>query len=821
MIKKSLVASRGKRFRTLAMETLETRAFLTDFYVAPDGAAGPCTASNPCPLPYVLASALQPGDAVLLQEGTYRHSYNFHADGTAEAPIVIKPVADAHVVFDLYDPARSDAGILQITGDHVVFQGFEVMSSSPRARVSQQSGSWPTDTDRGDLVIRGKQVVLRDLLIHDLDNGVEATASGGGGIFDCVIYNNGWRGPDRAHGHGIYVQNDGTPRAIVGNIIFNNYSHGIHAYGSSAAQLANVAFRDNILFGNGDRDVLIGGEMLASGIEFSRNYVFRSNLQGVVDIGYPWGPGGDDAIVTDNYLTAQLRTFKSWQQMQFTGNTLIVPAWEVVQLTDARPAAGTWDRNAYFTPAGTAFRIATSGLTFASWKSTTGFDSQSTLAAAPAGVSAFWNESRVVVFNWTDSQSVAIDPAGRLSPGQTYELRDGLGETVASGTYTGGTIPIPLQPRRFPTPLGQLPADFGSSDPRFGAFELLTQDIAANQPPALNAIPDQTMSRSQGHLDVPLVASDPDGDNLSFDASVSSYAYALDQIHDFSYSGQYWENWGGQNEKWIQDADSAWYFITPSGELYRWSGESQAAGTLVATLGTLVYADPSLLWNAQPDAPPVAAEVFGNVLRIAPGSGFTGTVVVAARVTDGEFSAEQSFLVTITSPMNRPPVFAPIADQSMYVADGVLQVPLSAADPDGDPLAFNAVAESFVYGLDREYGFAFSSDYYVNWGGRNEKWIVDSASRWYYITPDGGLYRWDGGSQATGALIATLDASVYADPSLLWNAQPGPVPVTLSVHNAVLAIDPHDGFLGTLVVLVTVSDGALVQGQTFFVRVAS
>ena len=40
---------------------------------------------------------------------------------------------------------------------------------------------------------------------------------------------------------------------------------------------------------------------------------------------------------------------------------------------------------------------------------------------------------------------------------------------------------------------------------------------------------------------------------------------------------------------------------------------------------------------------------------------------------------------------------------------------------------------------------------------------------WYFLTPEGGLYRWDGGG-ATGPLVATLDPSYHAQPSLLYTA---------------------------------------------------
>ena len=39
--------------------------------------------------------------------------------------------------------------------------------------------------------------------------------------------------------------------------------------------------------------------------------------------------------------------------------------------------------------------------------------------------------------------------------------------------------------------------------------------------------------------------------------------------------------------------------------------------------------------------------------------------------------------------------------------------------------------------------YTATSDY-RNWGGLDEKWLCGSGNTWYYITPDGDLYRWDG-----------------------------------------------------------------------------
>ncbi|MEO8496027.1 MAG: MMPL family transporter, partial [Planctomycetota bacterium] len=67
-------------------------------------------------------------------------------------------------------------------------------------------------------------------------------------------------------------------------------------------------------------------------------------------------------------------------------------------------------------------------------------------------------------------------------------------------------------------------------------------------------------------------------------------------------TGDFYENWGGLGEKWLQAHGGQWYFIKPTGELYKWDGDSNmgdfairsikkqtgrevATGELVATVG--------------------------------------------------------------------------------------------------------------------------------------------------------------------------------------------------------------------------------------------
>jgi uncharacterized protein len=94
-------------------------------------------------------------------------------------------------------------------------------------------------------------------------------------------------------------------------------------------------------------------------------------------------------------------------------------------------------------------------------------------------------------------------------------------------------------------------------------------------------------------------------------------------------TGDYQENWGARGEKWLHGDHDLWYFITPEGQLYRWTGRSnmlnwlhrafrqrflgqaQAEGELVATFGQPPTADGPNEFHAHPER--LAARLFKSI----------------------------------------------------------------------------------------------------------------------------------------------------------------------------------------------------------------
>ncbi|MBX3421389.1 MAG: MMPL family transporter [Pirellulaceae bacterium] len=56
----------------------------------------------------------------------------------------------------------------------------------------------------------------------------------------------------------------------------------------------------------------------------------------------------------------------------------------------------------------------------------------------------------------------------------------------------------------------------------------------------------------------------------------------------------------------------------------------------------------------------------------------------------------------------------------------------------------------------KDYALFLNGDDYRNWGGQDEKWLVDEDGKYYYITPEGHLYRWDGGANLVSGIAHWL-----------------------------------------------------------------
>jgi len=82
------------------------------------------------------------------------------------------------------------------------------------------------------------------------------------------------------------------------------------------------------------------------------------------------------------------------------------------------------------------------------------------------------------------------------------------------------------------------------------------------------------------------------------------------------------------------------------------------------------------------------AEIVDGYLLINPQNNYFGDIQATVTASDGEFDVNQSFTLTVI-PINDPPVILNLTDQTI-LEDSELTIELNASDPDGDDVSFNA-----------------------------------------------------------------------------------------------------------------------------------
>jgi hypothetical protein len=286
-----------------------TAAFSTEFHVTPTGtSSGNGSQGAPWSLSAAIQphSAIKPGDTVWLHGGTYTGCFISRLAGAAGNPVKLKQFPGERATLD-------GNGCLDATliawGSWTWYQGFEIISSSPR-RVTSISGSWPSDLGRGaGVVAHATNSKFINLIVHDNSQGFSFWESAvDSELYGNLVYYNGWEAPDRGHGHGIYAQNRNGIKVMAENIIFDQFSHGFHAYGSSNARLDNMRLVGNVVFQNGSlstggmvRNFLLGGGSVAMNPVFDSNFsYFGAGQGGDNNIGYSAGCSNLSAI--NNYF---------------------------------------------------------------------------------------------------------------------------------------------------------------------------------------------------------------------------------------------------------------------------------------------------------------------------------------------------------------------------------------------------------------------------------------------------------------------------------------------------------------------------------------
>ncbi len=297
-------------------------AFAGQRYISPDGkSSNPGTQESPWDIASALSGKqkVNPGDTIYLMEGTYRRRpeelFEIRLVGTEKAPVHIRPVSGKRV--------RIDGGLsVQSPSAHVWVRDLEIFISEPRPKQPTSPGSHPKDLNRpwgGLNMFAGRNCKYINLIIHNCNQGISCWKGEiDPEIYGCIIYDNGWLGTDRGHGHCIYTQNDEGTKTISNCIMSCRYdgTYTLHAYGSERAYVNNYLVEENIFYNKGP--FLIGGGRPSRNIRVFGNYLYNVDMR----IGYS-APYNDNCHVRDNIIVHGRLDIKRYKKIIREGNIII------------------------------------------------------------------------------------------------------------------------------------------------------------------------------------------------------------------------------------------------------------------------------------------------------------------------------------------------------------------------------------------------------------------------------------------------------------------------------------------------------------------
>jgi len=391
----------------LAVAWFAVQTEAAEWYAAPDGkpdAAG--TKDAPRDLQSAISGRMKiaPGDTLWLLPGTYKHpnrklgsqGYEVRLAGTKEKPIHMRGTPGKRVTID---------GALSIVApsDYLWVRDLELIISEnfTMSRTIKDSGSSPGDYGRpwgGLNVHAGRECKFINLVIHDNAQGISLwSGATDTEVYGCIIYDNGWKAPDRGHGHAIYTQNQNGTKTIWSCIMTGGYGYTVHAYGSGRAYVDNYLIKENICYNAGT--FLVGGGRPSRNIRVLKNYLYRVPMQ----IGYS-APYNEDCEVRENLIVQGGLSIDKYRKAVNEGNVILRAGQQDPVLDGLRivlhPNAHDLDR----------FHLA--------------------------------------VFNFAKKPEVSLRLGATLKQGEKYRLldpRNFYGKPVTEGTYTGDPIKVPVK----------------------------------------------------------------------------------------------------------------------------------------------------------------------------------------------------------------------------------------------------------------------------------------------------------------------------------------------------------------------------------------
>jgi hypothetical protein len=261
---------------------------------------------------YGRLAMLQPGDEVVVHEGTYPTPGFLEVTwaGTAAAPIVIHAAPGEHVVLQ-GDPSQN---VINILGSYWTLQGFEIVGGSHGLRLKGVDHATIEDNvihDLGDVGISCNFEMTCDSvqIIHNeiYDTGHAGTGEGmylGCNDGSCALTNslvalNYVHDMGGDQGDGIEIKTSSHDNIVRDNVIVRSKYPGITMYGFDGPGGPNIVERNVVWHALGDNGIQVDGQIIVR-----NNIVIDAAVSGIASKPSPYHTPHDVTIIDNTVVGA-------------------------------------------------------------------------------------------------------------------------------------------------------------------------------------------------------------------------------------------------------------------------------------------------------------------------------------------------------------------------------------------------------------------------------------------------------------------------------------------------------------------------------------
>ena len=305
--------------------------------------------------------------------------------------------------------------------------GSGTHSAVTRVTVAPGSAAYRDELSRpsgGFDVSSGTAISIVNCVVHANRQGIGHWGQiyGESVIYGNLIYDNGWNGPDRNHGHGLYTQNQVGSRKIVSNNIFlDGWALSGQAYGSDLSYVDRFTVTRNIYNKGGPSD---DGLLLVGGQRESDDIIVNENVGHLAPCKIGWKNGNTNGTAHDNYIREDFQlNLDRWPTPEASGTEM-----DNNNNFEYRPNAATAKLDDVEVPIPTGDRV---------FIFNNSYDS---------------NRANLAIYNYDLNATVDVNFSTFLSNGETFELRDPknfYGAAVMSDTWLGTPLAVTMDNDEF------------------------------------------------------------------------------------------------------------------------------------------------------------------------------------------------------------------------------------------------------------------------------------------------------------------------------------------------------------------------------------